>query len=65
MARLERDLASPEVKATLDESMKLADQLGVNGTPSYVVGNDLVIGAVGAAALKDKVKAARCATAAC
>jgi protein-disulfide isomerase len=65
MARLERDLASPEVKATLDESMKLADQLGVNGTPSYVVGNDLVIGAVGAAALQDKVKAARCATAAC
>src|SRR5262245_3797198 len=65
MARLERDMASPEVKATLDESMKLAEQLGLNGTPSYVVGSDVVIGAVGAAALKDKVKTARCATAAC
>jgi len=65
MARLERDLTSPEVKATLDESMKLAEQLGLNGTPSYVVGSDVVVGAVGAAALKDKVKTARCATAAC
>ena len=65
MARLERDMASPEVKATLDESMKLAEQLGLNGTPSYVVGSDVVIGAVGLAALKDKVKAARCATASC
>jgi protein-disulfide isomerase len=65
MARLERDLASPEIKATLDESLKLAEQLGLNGTPSYVVGNDVVIGAVGLAALKDKVKQARCATASC
>jgi protein-disulfide isomerase len=65
MARLERDLASPEVKASLDESLKLAEQLGLNGTPSYVVGNDVVIGAVGLAALKDKVKQARCATASC
>ncbi len=65
MARIERDMASPEVKATLDESMKLAEQLGLNGTPSYVVGSDVVIGAVGLAALKDKVKAARCATASC
>ena len=65
MARLERDIASPEVKATLDENLKLAEQLGLNGTPSYVVGNDVVVGAVGLPALKDKVKAARCATASC
>jgi protein-disulfide isomerase len=65
MARLERDMASPEVKATIEENMKLAEQLGLNGTPSYVVGNDVVVGAVGLDALKDKVKAARCTTAAC
>ena len=59
--RLQRDLASNEVKATIEESLKLAEQLGLNGTPSYVVGSDVVIGAVGLKALTDKVHAARCA----
>ena len=59
------DMASPEVKATIEENMKLAEQLGLNGTPSYVVGSDVVVGAVGLEALKGKVKAARCTTASC
>jgi len=45
--------------------MKLAEQLGLNGTPSYVVGNEVVVGAVGLDALKEKVKTARCTTASC
>ena len=32
--------------------MKLAEALGLNGTPSYVIGNDVVIGAVGLDALE-------------
>src|ERR1700730_13745661 len=59
MARLEKDMASGEVKATIDENMKLADALGVNGTPSYVVGSELVVGAVGLDSLKEKIAAAR------
>lgn len=59
MARLERDMASSEVRATLEESAKLAKALGINGTPSYVVGENVVVGAVGLAALKDKIAAAR------
>jgi protein-disulfide isomerase len=57
LARLEKDMDSDEVKQTIDENMKLADALGVNGTPSYVVGNEVVVGAVGIDALKDKIKA--------
>jgi protein-disulfide isomerase len=57
MARLEKDMDSDEVKQTIDEDMKLADALGVNGTPSYVVGDEVVVGAVGIDALKDKIKA--------
>src|SRR5947199_8136704 len=53
MARIEKDLASDEVRASIDESMKLAEALGLNGTPSYVVGSDVVIGAVGVEALKE------------
>jgi protein-disulfide isomerase len=59
MARLEKDLKSDEIDATLAESMKLAEALGLNGTPSYVINNDVVIGAVGVAALGQKIQAAR------
>jgi protein-disulfide isomerase len=59
MARLEKDLKSDEITATLQESAKLAEALGLNGTPSYVIGNDVVIGAVGLDALGKKVDAAR------
>jgi protein-disulfide isomerase len=59
MARLEKDLKSEEIDATLAESMKLAEALGLNGTPSYVIGNDVVVGAVGLAKLGEKIQAAR------
>ncbi len=59
LARIERDLKSEEVAKTLQESMQLAEALGLNGTPSYVIGNDVVIGAVGLAALSQKIQAAR------
>jgi len=65
LARLEKDMASEEPKATIEESFKLADALGLNGTPSYVVGSEVVIGAVGLANLKEKVSAARCGKPSC
>jgi protein-disulfide isomerase len=65
MAKLEKDLASPEVRATLEENMKLAESLGMNGTPSYVIGKQVVIGAVGAESLKEKIGIARCGKATC
>src|SRR4051812_6321591 len=33
MARLEKDMASEEVKSTLAESFKIAEAMGLNGTP--------------------------------
>jgi protein-disulfide isomerase len=65
MARLEKDMASDEVKATLQESFKLAEALGINGTPSYVIGGDVVIGAVGIGPLRDKINLARCGKTTC
>jgi protein-disulfide isomerase len=56
MTRLEKDMNSDEVKATIDENMKLADALGVSGTPSYVVGDEVVVGAVGLDELRAKIK---------
>ena len=57
---LDKDMASEEIKASIDESLKLAETLGLNGTPSYIVGSDVVIGAVGLDALRSKVAMARC-----
>jgi protein-disulfide isomerase len=65
MARLEKDMASEEVKTTLAESFKLAEAMGLNGTPSYVVGTDVVVGAIGLDALREKVSVARCGKATC
>jgi protein-disulfide isomerase len=65
VARIEKDLSSPEVRATLEENMKLAEAMGMNGTPSYVIGKQVVIGAVGAEALREKINNARCGKATC
>jgi protein-disulfide isomerase len=65
VGRLEKDMASEEARVSLEESFKLAEALGLNGTPSYVIGNDVVVGAVGLKTLKDKVNNARCGQATC
>lgn len=65
MARLEKDMASPEVRATIEENFKLAESMGMNGTPSYVIGKQVVVGAVGLEALREKINTARCGKAAC
>lgn len=65
VARIERDMNSDEVRATLEESFQLADKLGINGTPAYVIGEEVVVGAVGADALREKVNTARCGKATC
>jgi protein-disulfide isomerase len=65
VARIEKDMASDEVRAQIEESMKLAEALGLNGTPSYVVGPEVVVGAVGLKTLKERVNTARCGQATC
>jgi protein-disulfide isomerase len=59
IARIERDLKSEEVTKSIQESIKLAEALNMNGTPSYVIGTDVVVGAVGLEALGKKIDAAR------
>lgn len=59
MARLASDMASEEVNTTLAEDAKLASAIGATGTPAYVIGKDLVVGAVGVAGLKERIDGAR------
>ena len=63
VARVEKDAASDEVRATIEESIALARLLGINGTPAYVVGESVFVGAVGLNALLPRIKAVRAAKA--
>src|ERR1700750_2070238 len=64
-AKIEKDLASPEVKATIEGDFKVPEDMGMNGTPSYVIGKQVVVGAVGLEGLKEKIGVARCGKATC
>ena len=59
VAALETTAASGGVTDNLQEVQMLANKLGITGTPSYVVGSELVPGAAGYDALQEKVAAMR------
>jgi protein-disulfide isomerase len=65
MDRLEKDMKSPEVETTLKQDFSLAEALGLNGTPSYVIGDNVIVGAVGLQGLQEKINTARCGKATC
>ncbi len=57
--RLQQDMADPEIAAYLEETQRLARELGISGTPAFVIGNTLVPGAVDGARLKQLIAQAR------
>jgi len=59
MARLRKDMDSVEVNQTLQEGRTLANDVGIHGTPGYVIGGAVIPGAIGAAALKGRIATAR------
>lgn len=57
--RLRRDMAAPAITAIIQRNYALADALGIRGTPSFVVGEEVIRGAVDLATLKVVIEAAR------
>jgi protein-disulfide isomerase len=57
--KLTAAMADPAIKATLDRNMDLAKTLHVNGTPAFIIDNQLVPGAVDLATLREMVATAR------
>ena len=45
MARLKKDMASPEVKKEIDDTRQLATKMGIQGTPHFIVGDRIIAGA--------------------
>jgi protein-disulfide isomerase len=57
--RTAKDLNAPALKAEIKKNLELGRALGLTGTPSYVVGNEILSGAVGFEALQAAVAKAR------
>ena len=47
MDRLDKDAADPKTRAAIQQSLSAAQALALNGTPSYIVGDDAIVGAQG------------------
>jgi len=58
-AKLEKDMEDPKLKEIIERNLALATALGVRGTPAFVVGKQLVPGAIDAAALRQLIAEAR------
>jgi protein-disulfide isomerase len=57
--RLARDMESPEIQQEIERNYALANELGIEGTPAFVVGDELIPGAVDQARLKELIENAR------
>ena len=66
LGRLEKDLEGEEVKTAIQENVSLGDKLGLTGTPAFIVGEEVIPGAVGLDPLRRVVAGVRqCGKAVC
>ena len=59
MARLRADMERPEIAENIRATYTLARRLGINGTPGFIIGGQIVRGFVPLEALQDLVAEAR------
>jgi protein-disulfide isomerase len=57
--RLKSDMQAPEIDDIIKRNYDLAEALDIHGTPAFVIGGELVAGAIDIATMKEKIAAAR------
>lgn len=57
--RLKADMKDPIIKAAIERNIALAQALRINGTPGFVVGNEIIRGAIEFDAMKAYIERAR------
>ena len=66
MDRLKKDASDPKTRAAIQESLTDAQALNLSGTPSYIVGDDAIVGAQGFDEIEKRVESMRkCGKAMC
>jgi protein-disulfide isomerase len=58
-AALRAEMDNPAIKKAFGETYELANALAITGTPSYVVGKEVIFGAQGRQVLAESIKTAR------
>ncbi|MDA0786790.1 MAG: DsbA family protein [Proteobacteria bacterium] len=53
--RLRRDMQSPSIETQIQTNLQLARQVGVRGTPAFIIGDQLVPGAVSAEQMRQLI----------
>lgn len=59
VSRLKTDMRQPEILAAIEQNVKLAQALKINGTPGFVVGDQIFPGATDLATMKSLIEQAR------
>ena len=57
LARFRQDMASPRLRSRVEEDAQLAQRMGVNGTPTFLVNGERVVGANGLRPAVDRMLA--------
>jgi protein-disulfide isomerase len=57
--RARKEMDGPAVRAAIEDTVALGDRLGLTGTPAFILGDEVVFGAVGPGPLKVKIDAVR------
>jgi protein-disulfide isomerase len=52
---LELNMNTPEVAAVIDKSYRIADKLKITGTPTYIIGDEIIPGAIGLDQLRTRI----------
>lgn len=59
MERLAKEIKAPKITESLEENSKISDSLNITGTPTYVLGSEVMVGAADYADLRSRVDSLR------
>jgi protein-disulfide isomerase len=59
VAKIKADMNKPEIEDVLTRNKNLAEALGIHGTPAWVIGDEMIAGALDIATMKAKIAAVR------
>lgn len=66
VARVQKDMTGPAVLEAIDDGRRLAEKLAINGTPAFIIGQEVIPGAVPGSVLKQAITSVRqCGHAVC
>lgn len=58
-AKLQQDMADPKIRAEIERNVSLATALNIEGTPAYIVGEQIIPGAIDITSLETLIAAER------